>query len=160
MAILAETEGDEVWVWYGQSVIIDDERIQSDEKSLKTFEEYESLCFGKVNDKIKVVYSIKILNKKLHSDGVNEKLKSQFFGTCLSALKNGLNYQNISETIDPNTRKILFEEKVVITNIKNILSGLLSRSGDISDLNKAGKLAILNNKVLDDQDISNLTYTE
>ena len=160
VVILAETDGDEVWVWYGQSVIIDDEHIKSDEKSLKTFEEYESLCFGKVNDKIKVVDSIKILNEKLHSDGVNEKLRSQFVGTCLLALKNGLNYQNISETIDPNTGKTLSQEKVVITNIKNILSGLLSRSGDISDLNKAGKLAILNNKVLDDQDISNLTYTE
>ena len=31
VAILAETDGDEVWVWYGQSVIIDDEhRIQEE----------------------------------------------------------------------------------------------------------------------------------
>ena len=30
VAILAETDGDEVWVWHGQSVIIDDEhRIES-----------------------------------------------------------------------------------------------------------------------------------
>lgn len=160
VAILAETEGEDVWIWYGQSVIIDDEHMKSDETCLKTFEEYENLCFGKVNDKIKVVDSIKVLNEKLHSDGVNEKLRSQFVGTCLLALKNGLIYQNISETIDPNTGKTLSKEKVVLTNIKNILSGLLSRSGDISDLNKAGKLSILNNKVLDDQDIMNLTYDE
>lgn len=160
VAILAETDGDDVWVWYGQSVIIDDEHKKLDESIIKTFEEYENLCFGKVNDKIKVVDSIKILNEKLHSDGVNEKLRSQFVGTCLLALKNGLTYKNVSATIDPNTGSSLSPEKVVINNIKSILSGLLSKSGDITDLNKAGKLSVLNNKVLDDQDIATLTYEE
>ena len=160
VAILAETDGDDVWVWYGQSVIIDDDHKQTGERSLKTFEEYESLCFGKVNDKIKVVDSIKILNEKLHSDGVNEKLRSQFVGTCLLALKNGLTYKNVSATLDPNTGNNLPPEKVVIHSIKSILSGLLSKSGDITDLNKAGKLSVLNNKVLDDQDITTLTYDE
>lgn len=160
VAILAETDGDDVWVWYGQSVIIDDDHKQTDEKSLKTFEEYENLCFGKVNDKIKVVDSIKILNEKLHSDGVNEKLRSQFVGTCLLALKNGLTYKNVSATLDPNTGNNVLPEKVIINNIKSILSGLLSKSGDITDLNKAGKLSVLNNKVLDDQDITTLTYDE
>lgn len=160
VAILVETDGDDVWVWYGQSVIIDDEHKKSDESIIKTFEEYENLCFGKVNDKIKVVDSIKILNEKLHSDGVNEKLRSQFVGTCLLALKNGLTYKNVSATIDPNTGNNLSPEKVVINNIKSILSGLLSKSGDITDLNKAGKLSVLNNKVLDDQDIATLTYEE
>ena len=160
VAILAETDGDDVWVWYGQSVIIDDEHKKSNESIIKTFEEYENLCFGKVNDKIKVVDSIKILNEKLHSDGVNEKLRSQFVGTCLLALKNGLTYKNVSSTIDPNTGNDLSPEKVVLNNIKSILSGLLSKSGDITDLNKAGKLSVLNNKVLDDQDIATLTYEE
>lgn len=160
IAILAETDGDDVWVWYGQSVIIDDEHKKLDESIIKTFEEYENLCFGKVNDKIKVVDSIKILNEKLHSDGVNEKLRSQFVGTCLLALKNGLTYKTVSATIDPNTGSSLSPEKVVIKNIKSILSGLLSKSGDITDLNKAGKLSVLNNKVLDDQDIATLTYEE
>ncbi len=41
--------------------------------------------------------------------------------------------------------------------IKDILEGLLTKSGSI---NKASKLAILNNKVLDDQDIASLTYAE
>lgn len=160
VAILAETDGADVWVWYGQSVIIDDEHKKSDESIIKTFEEYENLCFGKVNDKIKVVDSIKILNEKLHSDGINEKLRSQFVGTCLLALKNGLTYKNVSVTIDPNTGNSLLPEKVVINNIKSILSGLLSKSGDITDLNKASKLSVLNNKVLDDQDIATLTYEE
>lgn len=157
VAILAETEGDDIWVWYGQSVIIDDEHKIEEETQIKTFEEYEEICFGKVNDKIKVVDSIKTLNELLHSDGVNEKLRSQFVGTCLLALKNGLVYKDIKETINPKTGKILSKEQVVLKNIKDILEGLLTRSGS---LNKASKLAILNNKVLDDQDISSLTYDE
>ncbi len=157
VAILAETEGDEIWVWYGQSVIIDDEHKCDSEKNIKTFEEYEELCFGKVNDKIKVVDSIKSLNEKLHSDGINEKLRSQFVGTCLLALKNGLVYKDIKKSIDPKTGKDLMPETIVINNIKDILEGLLTKSGSI---NKASKLAILNNKVLDDQDVSSLTYEE
>jgi len=157
VAILAETEGDNIWVWYGQSVIIDDDHKIIEETKLKSFEEYEEICFGKVNDKIKVIDSIKTLNEKLHSDGVNEKLRSQFVGTCLLALKNGLVYENIKETINPKTGNPLKPEGVVINNIKDILEGLLTKSGSI---NKASKLAILNNKVLDDQDVQSLTYKE
>lgn len=157
VAILAETEGDDVWVWYGQSVIIDDAHRVTKEQSLRTFEEYEEICFGKVNDKIKVVDSIKILNEMLHSDGINEKLRSQFVGTCLLALKNGLVYREVKETIDPQSGKELTPEKVLIKNIKDILEGLLAKSGS---LNKADKLAILNNKVLGDQDVISLTYKE
>ena len=36
VAILAETDGDEVWVWYGQSVIIDDE-CKCQHKNVKKF---------------------------------------------------------------------------------------------------------------------------
>lgn len=32
VAILAETDGDDVWVWYGQSVIIDEEHRSNDEE--------------------------------------------------------------------------------------------------------------------------------
>ena len=120
VAILAETDGDEVWVWFGQSVIIDDEHRMEEETVLRTFEEYENLCFGRVNDKIKVVDSIKTLNEKLHSDGINEKLRSQFVGTCLLALKNGLVYKNVKETPDPKTGKKLAPERVVLKSIKDI----------------------------------------
>ena len=156
VAILAETEGDDIWVWYGQSVIIDDAH-RTDEPVLRSFIEYEYLCFGKINDKIKVVDSIKSLNEKLHSDGINEKLRSQFVGTCLLALKNGLIYKGVKETINPQTGKKLSPEKVVLKSIKDILEGLLTKSGS---LNKASKLAILNNKVLGDQDVESLTYAE
>ncbi len=157
VAILAETEGDDIWVWHGQSVIIDDEHKAEDETVLRTFEEYENICFGRVNDKIKVVDSIKILNEKLHSDGIDPKLRSQFVGTCLLALKNGLAYKGLKETIDPKTGKKIPPEKIVLKSIKDILEGLFTRGGD---MNKASKLSVLNNKVLNDQDVTSLTYKE
>lgn len=76
-----------------------------------------------------------------------------------TSIKNGLNYANIKETLDPKTGKTLLPEKIILRDIKNILEGLLTKSGSI-DLNKAGKLTILNNKVLDDQDVESLTYDE
>jgi putative restriction enzyme alpha subunit len=156
VAILAETEGDKVWTWYGQSVITDDEHMENQITGILTFEEYEELCFGKVNDKLKVVDSIKVLNELLHADGITEKLRSQFVGTCLLALKNGLVYDGIKPMKD-KSGKVLKPEQVVIKNIKDILEGLLSQGGD---LNKVGKLAILNNKVLEDQDVTSLNYQE
>lgn len=157
VAILAETDGDEVWVWYGQSVIIDNDHMASNETFIRTFAEYEDLYFGKVNDKIKVVDSIKTLNETLHADGINEKLRSQFVGTCLLALKHGLVYDCVKETIDPETGRTMSREEVLLDSIKKILLGLLTKSGSV---NKAGKLAILNNKVLEDQDVTSLTYRE
>ena len=82
VAILAETEGDGVYVWYGQSVIIDETHRQKVETKLKLFAEYENICFGYVNNKLKVVNSISDLNKMLDADGIDEKLRSQFVGTC------------------------------------------------------------------------------
>lgn len=155
VAILSETEGNDIWVWYGNSVIIDDEHI-SEEKTLRRFTEYEDLCFGKVNDKIKIVDSIKVLNEKLHSYGVNEKLRSQFVGICLLALKNGLVYKDIKKTIDSSGIE-LTEGQVILYNIQRILSGLLQHG---SGLNKAEKLVILTREVIEDQDIINLTYDE
>ena len=74
-----------------------------------------------------------------------------------AALKNGLVYENVKETLNSKTGKNINPEDVVINSIKDILEGLLTKGGSI---NKASKLAILNNKVLDDQDVQSLTYKE
>lgn len=156
VAILAETDGDEVWTWYGQSVIIDEEHMNTDCTKILSFEEYEEICFGKINDKLKIVDSIKTLNEMLHSDGIDEKLRSQFVGTCLLALKSGLIYEGLKPTKSKDG-KVLQPEQIILKNIKEILEGLLSEGGD---LNKLSKLSILNTKVLGDQDITRLTYNE
>lgn len=75
VAILTETEGNDTWTWYCQSVIIDDEHMNTELTTVLSFEEYEELCFGKVNDKLQVVDSIKVLNEMLHSDSLAEKLQ-------------------------------------------------------------------------------------
>lgn len=160
VAILAETDGNEIMVWYGGSVIIDNPHLKVNETALRTFTEYEELLFGKVNDKVKVVDSIKSLNEMLRSCGVSEKLRSQFVGTCLLALKNGLVYDDVKNTIDPETGTNLTPQRVILSNIKGILSGLLSKNDGVGRLNRAGKLSILSSKVIDDQDITSLEIEE
>ncbi len=165
VAILAETEGDEVWTWYGGSVIIDDQHRKLQERTIKSFEEYENLCFGKINNKIKIVDSIKQLNELLHSNNINERLRSQFVGTCLLAIKNGLQYKNINESIDRENGQRLTKVQVIIKGIADILSGLLARDFEEDDnsesrLNKAEKISALNRRVLEDQDVQNLNYED
>lgn len=165
VAILAETEGDEVWTWYGGSVIIDDQHRKLQERTIKSFEEYENLCFGKINNKIKIVDSIKQLNELLHSNNINERLRSQFVGTCLLAIKNGLQYKNINESIDRENGQRLTKVQVIIKRITDILSGLLAKDFEEDDnsesrLNKAEKISALNRRVLEDQDVQNLNYED
>ncbi len=165
VAILAETEGDEVWTWDGGSVIIDDQHRKLKERTIKSFEEYENLCFGKINNKIKIVDSIKQLNELLHSNNINERLRSQFVGTCLLAIKNGLQYKNINESIDRENGQRLTKVQVIIKGITDILSGLLAKDFEEDDnsesrLNKAEKISALNRRVLEDQDVQNLNYDD
>lgn len=49
------------------------------------------------------------------------------------------------------------ENQVILYNIQRILSGLLQHGGG---LNKAEKIVILTRKVLEDQDVTSLTYGE
>ena len=165
VAILAETEGNEVWTWYGGSVIIDEQHRKLKEKTIKSFEEYENLCFGRINNKIKVVDSIKQLNELLHSNNINERLRSQFVGTCLLAIKHGLQYKNIRESIDRETGQKLTKVQVIIKGIADILSGLLARDFEEDDnsesrLNKAEKISALNRRVLEDQNVQSLNYED
>ena len=164
VAILAETEGNGIRVWHGQSVIIDDEHLDEDEHSLRPFNESMRTCAsGKVNDKIAVVDGMS-LNKMLHANGVNEHLRSQFVGTCLLALKNGLSYKGAKETLGKDGQ-MLTKTRVVLRNITDILTGLLERDFTEADdseskMNKADKLSLLNRKVLETQDIQNLQYED
>lgn len=159
VAILSETMGNNIWVWYGKSVIISEDNRIIEEKHIKTIEEYENLYFGKVNDKIKVVDSIKVLNEMLHSDGIVENLRSQFVGTCLLTLKNGLIYENIKEKINPETGNMMSKEQVILYDIKEILKGLKKSGMDENSL-KISKIAIINDNILTNQSVMNLTYYE
>lgn len=138
IAILASTNQDKIYVWYDIATRITIENYQKIEKKLKTFKEYENIFFGTKNDKLKIIQNTYDLNELLHKYGIKEKIRCQFVGTCLLALKNGLIYKGLSTT-------------QIIAGIKENLSKLLN-----NNLNKARKLVLLDNNVLNSQDVTDL----
>lgn len=138
IAILASTNQDKIYVWYNIAEKISIENCQKAERKLKTFKEYENILFGTKNDKLKIIQNTYDLNELLHKFGIKEKIRSQFVGTCLLALKNGLVYKNLSTT-------------QIIAGVKENLSKLLN-----NNLNKARKLVLLDNNVLNSQDVTDL----
>ena len=74
VAILAETDGDDVWVWYGQSVIIDDEHRTETETVLRTFEEYENLCFG-----FETIFNLEKTMAKIKQGAIDEIVGTNAF---------------------------------------------------------------------------------
>ena len=141
VAIIANTQDDRILMRYWDNPTINDENVTKNE-SLKTFPEYRNFFFWAKNDKQKVIKSTYELNELLHEYGIKENIRSQFVWTCLLALKNGLVYENL-----PTTQ--------IIWGIKDILSNLLDKN-----LNKAEKLTILNNKVIESQDVKVLKKDE
>ena len=138
VAILAATQTNDVWVWQDGSNIIDVGHIDKSEVAIRPMEEYVNLHFGTKNNKIAVIQSTYELNELLHSYSIQERLRGQFVGTCLLALKHGLKYKGLST---PQIR----------TGIQAVLEKLLNKC-----LNKAEKLVILKNKVVDAQCVKKL----
>ena len=157
IAILASTSNDEVKVWL-DDVPIDELYQNKNERVIKTFTEYSNLYFGKKNNKLAIIQSTYQLNELLHQYGINEKIRSQFVGTCLLALKNNLTYSlevpGVSDDGKVCQRETL-TNKQIRDGIEDILTNLLNK-----DLNKAEKLVILKNKVLDSQDVRELKIEE
>lgn len=138
VAILANTTNDIIKVWRG--VVSDSDWMQK-ETALRTMDEYVDFYTSKINDKEKVMQNTYKLNELLHRHSIPEKLRSQFVGTCLLALKNGLDYSTPS-----------LSASQIRARIKEVLEDLLS-----SDINKAEKLALLNRNVLGDQYVRQLS---
>ena len=134
VAILANTSNDKIMVWRGA---ISDGNLMEKESALRTMQEYKDFYTSKINDKESVMQNTYKLNELLHKHGISERLRSQFVGTCLLALKNGLDYKNAKITANQ-----------ILTGIKDVLESLLT-----DNLNKATKLALLNTNVLQSQDV-------
>lgn len=137
IAILANTTNDNIITWRG---VISDTDCMEKYTKLIPMDDYINLYTPNTNNKEKVMKNTYTLNELLHKHGIGEKLRSQFVGTCLLALKNGLDY---------NTPSLSTSQ--IITGIEEVLKNLLEK-----DLNKAGKLALLNNRVLKNQDVRTL----
>ena len=138
IAILANTTNDNIKVWRG---VVSDGDFMPKEIALRTMGEYVDFYTSKINDKEKVMQNTYKLNELLHRHSIPEKLRSQYVGTCLLALKNGLDYSTPTLTAAQ-----------IRTRIKEVLEDLLN-----SDINKAEKLALLNRNVLGDQYVRQLS---
>lgn len=138
IAILANTANDNINVWRG---VVSNGDFMPKETALRTMDEYVDFYTSKINDKEKVMQNTYKLNELLHRHSIPEKLRSQYVGTCLLALKNGLDYSTPTLTAAQ-----------IRARIKEVLEELLN-----SDINKAEKLALLNRNVLGDQYIRQLS---
>lgn len=137
IAILANTNNNDIMVWRG---VVSEGDLLLKETALRTMDEYIDFYTSKTNNKEKVMQNTYKLNELLHRHSIPEKLRSQFVGTCLLALKNGLDFSTPSLTAAQ-----------IRTRIKEVLEELLNQ-----DINKAEKLALLNRNVLGDQYVRQL----
>ncbi|HDR1923781.1 TPA: N-6 DNA methylase [Pasteurella multocida] len=156
IAILASTQNNEVRIWHNASEISDITESK-DAKVIKSISEYRNIYFGTKNNKIEIIQNTYQLNELLHTYSINEKIRSQFVGTCLLALKNGLVYSLSEDVKEQESEENVVKREKSITNnqirigIEGVLTELLNK-----DLNKAEKLVILKNKVIDSQDVRDL----
>lgn len=136
IGILANTNDDRIRVWHGK---VSDETFFAEQIALTSFADYRNLVSpARINNKEEVIRNTYKLNETLHGMGIDEKLRSQFVGTCILALKNHLKYQGLSTS-------------QILQGIYDVLCSLLQ-----GDLNKAEKLNILHTNVLTDQKIRQL----
>ena len=113
---------------------------------IKTFEEYAKyLEAEKINNKEQVIRNTYKLNELLHKHGIPEKIRSQFVGSVLLALKNGLkdNYKNAVGQF--------LETKSVLANIQKIIGDLLNGNPQ-----QYKKIYSINKQVFDDQNVKDL----
>ena len=141
IAILANTKNNQIMVWRG---VVSDMDFMPKESAIRSIDEYIDFYTSKVNDKEKVMANTYKLNEILHRHGISETLRSQFVGTCLLALKNGLDYKTTTLTA-----------KQIRARFSEVLETLLN-----GDIKKAEKLSLLNKNVLDSQDVRQLAMED
>lgn len=140
IAILANTTNNEIRVYRGA---VSESNLMDRETALRTMDEYIDFYTSRVNDKEKVMQNTYALNELLHKHAVPEKLRSQFVGTCLLALKNGMDYSNPKLT-----------SKQIRAGIKEKLEDILDGSNTTAE--KAYKVGLLYKNVLENQNIRNM----
>lgn len=137
VSILSNSQDENVLVWRGA---ISERNFMENEIAIRSMDEYVDFYTNKINDKEKVMKNTYALNETLHDCGIDATIRSQFVGTCLLALKNGLIYKDAGITAS-----------MMKASIKDALASLLEK-----DLNKATKIALLNSNVLENQSVREL----
>lgn len=137
IAMVANTTDDRITVWKEE---VEEDRKLNKEEAIRTMPEYVAMFDAKhTNNKEEVMHNTYQLNELLHRHGVGEKLRSQFVGTCLLAIKNGLIYDKKMKTSQ------------IIEGIRTIMEDLLEGS-----LKKAEKLTLIDKRVLKNQDVRDM----
>lgn len=137
IGILANTNDNRIRVWRDS---VADETFLADQTTLTSFADYRNLIAPKrINNKEQVIRNTYNLNELLHGLGIEEKLRSQFVGTCILALKHQLLYNKNMPTSQ------------ILMGVKEILGELLQ-----GDINRSDKISILHTKVLQNQHIRQL----
>lgn len=141
VAILANTENDLIKVWqFANNEVVG---VELSDTRFKSFEEYKFYFVPQnVNDRTAVLENTSKLNKLLHDNGIPEKLRSQFVGTCLLALKEKLKFKGLSTS-------------QINAGINDILASMLHNS-----LDRATKLSLLKTKILESQSVSSIRSEE
>lgn len=136
IAILANTANDNIKVW---KLLPNEDAVELVDSKLKSFQEYiRYFQRNNINDRTAVLENTSKLNRLLHDNGIPEDKRSQFVGTCLLALKEHLQYKNLSTS-------------QINAGIKDILSGMLHDSMD-----RAKKLTVLQTNILENQHVNEL----
>ena len=144
VAILANTNDDRDKTWF--YAVGERERRGCNWGEIKTFEEYAKYFEAeKTNNKEQVVRSTYRLNELLHKHGIPEKIRSQFVGSVLLALKNSLN-NNYKNAVGQ-----FLETSQILDAIKNKINELLG-----SNDQKNKKIKSINKQVFDDQNVKDL----
>lgn len=141
--ILAESgTGNKIKVWQKEN---GKPLLPLQDTKIKTIDEYERyFIHNYINDELRIKEAVLELNELLHKNGIKEEIRGQFVGTCLLALK--------SNDSNPNSFQYDgLQTPVIISGIKNIIGNLLQ-----NDINRATKIVLLDNKVLNDQKVRTL----
>ena len=163
IAILANTtSNDDIMVWKDE---ISDDCILKDEIVLENMAHYIKIFkIAKNNNKALVMQNTYKLNEMLHKYNIDERIRSQFVGTCLLYVKNIIkslslpsNYIDSSVVSKINDKIKGLSTSQIISNIKGELEKLLV---DKDTYKKLKKVEILHDKVLGEQCVKDLTFEE
>ena len=154
ICILANTNNNDLRVWKNG---VNDSCILTGETVLDTMDHYSSLFVTSVqNDRETVLRNTYALNELLHKNDIDEGLRSQFVGTTLLYIKKIVK-QYGNPIIDEAFRNTLksFWNASGAAPIRAAIEATLTELLDGSE-NKAKKIELLQNNVLNNQKVRNL----
>lgn len=120
IAILASTTKSKIIVYRGA---VDGTHEVERIKKIVPMDDFIDVFNDQVNNKEAVMANTAKLNDILYKHSIKEQLRSQFVGTCLLCLKNGLRYDGL-------------ESAQIIAGIKDILEKMLNKKDSIRKLEK------------------------